>query len=237
MIRPIRSAAVLIAIVASACGGAVTTTASATPTPAPTTPPTPTASAGTTVAPPVPVPAGAIRFATQAKSVATVRVEEHLAVDLVNTDAVLTTDGVTGTLTLKSDGTFTSDSKIVIDMTKLQSDQALRDKWLSLFAIETGKFHESTFVPTRAVGLPTPLPDSGSWSFTLEGTLTVHGTPKPVIWKATIKRDGRDLTGTATTTVQWATFSLEKPQPAVFQVVSVSEDIRLELAFVGKQTD
>ncbi len=233
----IRSMALLIAIVASACGGVATTTQSASPTSAPTASPAPTASAGTTVAPPVAVPAGAVRFVAGPKSTATVRVEEHLAVNLLNTDAVLVTPAVTGTLTLKSDGTFTPDSKITVDMTKLKSDQELRDKWLSLFAIQTATYRESTFVPTRAVGLPLPLPDTGTWTFTLEGTLTVKTASKPVSWKTTLTRTGRDLTGTAATTVQWATFSLEKPQPAVFQVVSVSEDIRLELSFVGTQSD
>ncbi|MDQ2951441.1 MAG: YceI family protein [Chloroflexota bacterium] len=173
----------------------------------------------------------------QSASSAVVRVEEHLAANLINTDAVLTTDGVTGTLTFNPDGTFAPGSRIVVDMTKLHSDQSLRDRWLQLFGVETNKFKESVFVPERATGLPAPLPQSGSWTFALDGALTVHGTPKAVSWKATAKRDGRDLTGTATATVRWSDFGLEKPQAAVTQVVSVSDDIRLELAFIGKQSD
>jgi len=184
-----------------------------------------------------PVPAGGVRFVAQNTSVATVRAEEHLAVNLVNTDAVLTTEGVTGVLTLRADGSFAPDSKIVVDMTKLHSDQALRDKWIQLFGIETNKFKESFFVPERATGLPSPLPQSGSWTFTLDGTLTVHGVAKPVSWKATAKRSGRDLTGTASLTIRWADFNVDKPQAAVFQVVSVSDEIRLELAFVATQND
>ena len=183
------------------------------------------------------MPAGGVRFVAQSASNATVRVEEHLAANLINTDAVLATDGVTGTLTLKADGTFAPGSRIVVDMTKLRSDQSLRDTWIRLFGVETNRFRESVFVPERATGLPMPLPQGGSWSFTLDGTLTVHGTPKAVSWKATAKRDGRDLTGTATTTVRWSDFALAKPQAAVVQVVSVSDEIRLELAFVGKQSD
>src|SRR2546423_10930512 len=61
-----------------------------------------------------PLPAGAVRFvATPFKGLATVRVEEHLAVNLVNTDAVLTSNGVDGLLTLTADGTFTPDSQVV----------------------------------------------------------------------------------------------------------------------------
>ncbi len=165
------------------------------------------------------------------------RVEEHLAVNLINTDAVLTSNGVDGVLTLNADGTFTPDSKLVVDMTRLQSDQSLRDRWIQLFGVQTGKFKTSTFTPQRATGLPSPLPASGQWTFTLDGMLTVHGVTKPVSWKATATRAGRDLTGTATALVHWADFDIEKPQAAVTQVVSVTDDIRLELKFVGTQVD
>jgi polyisoprenoid-binding protein YceI len=229
--------ALALTLALSACSPAPATSGAAAPSasaaPAPTVTPTAAGQMATTA----PVPAGGERFVARPRSVATVRVAEHLAVNLVNTDAVLTTEGVSGTLTLRADGTFTPDSRIVVDMTTLHSDQALRDRWLQLFGIETNRFKESFFVPERAVDLPSPLPSSGAWSFTLEGTLTVHGVARPVIWKATAKRDGRDLTGTATTSVRWADFSLEKPQAAVFQVASVSDDIRLELAFIATQTD
>ena len=185
-----------------------------------------------------PVPAGGVRFiATPFKGLATVRVEEHLAVNLVNTDAVLTSNGVDGVLTLNADGTFAPDSKMVVDMTRLQSDQSLRDKWIELFGIQTGKFKTSTFVPQRATGLPSPLPANGQWTFALDGMITVHGVTKAVSWKATATRTGRDLTGTATALVHWADFDIEKPQAAVTQVVSVTDDIRLELKFVGTQAD
>lgn len=218
-------------LVATACG------APPAAAPSPTSTVVPTASGSATPTPTAGVPSGGVRFIAQTASNATVRVEEHLAVNLINTDAVLATDAVTGTLTLNADGTFAPGSRIVVDMTKLHSDQSLRDTWIRLFGVETNKFKESVFMPERATGLPAPLPQSGSWTFSLDGTLTVHGTPKAVSWKATAKRDGRDLTGTATTTVRWGDFSLERPQAAVTQVVSVSDDIRLELVFVGKQSD
>jgi hypothetical protein len=37
--------------------------------------------------------------------------------------------------------------------------------------------------------------------------------------------------------VHWADFDIEKPQAAVTQVVSVTDDIRLELKFVGTQAE
>ena len=221
---------VVTAVLLSACGGSATVAAPTASITAPATAPTAT--------PAAPVPAGGVRFAaTPFKGTATVKVEEHLAVNLVNTDAVLTSNGVDGVLTLNADGSFGPDSKIVVDLTRLSSDQSLRNKWIELFGIETGKFKTATFVPTRATGLPAPLPASGEWSFTLDGQLTVHGVTKPASWKATAQRSGRDLTGTATTLIPWADFGVEKPQAAITQVVSVSDDIRLELKLVGTQAD
>ena len=184
---------------------------------------------------PTPLPSGAIRFAAAPKSQVTVRVQEHLAVNTINTDAVLVTDGVTGTLTLLPDGTFTPDSKIAVDMTKLKSDQDLRDTWIRLFGIETNKFKEATFVPRKAVGLPSPLPATGTWPFSMDGDLTIHGVTKPATWSGTATRNGPDLNATAKLSTTWADWNVGKPQAAVTQVVSVSDEIRLEIAFVGTQ--
>lgn len=220
----------VVALVVAACGGA---TVVATPTPAPV---------GSTSAPsstaPAALAAGGVRFVTTPfKGLATVKVEEHLAANLINTDAILTSNGVDGVLTVNADGSFAPDSKVVVDMTRLSSDQSLRDKWIQLFGIETGKFRTATFAPEKATGLPSPLPADGEWTFTLDGMLTVHSVTKAVSWKATAARSGRDLMGTATTLVHWADFEIGKPQAAVTQVVSVSDDIRLELKFVGTQSD
>ena len=216
----------VLSLLLSACGAGTTVSSQPPPSAAP--------AAGATAA----VPAGGVRFvATPFKGLATVKVQEHLAVNLINTDAVLTSNGVDGVLTLNADGTFAPDSKIVVDLTRLQSDQSLRDKWIQLFGIETNKFKSATFEPQKATGLPSPLPASGQWTFMLDGRLTVHGVTMAASWTATATRAGRDLSGSATTLIHWADFAVEKPQAAVTQVVSVSDDIRLQLDFVGAQAD
>ncbi len=221
---------VAVAVVLSACGGGASVIASSTPAAATSTSPSSSPTAA--------VPADALRFiATPFKGLATVTVQEHLAVNRITTNAVITSNGVDGGLTLNADGSLAPDSKIVVDLTRLSSDQSLRDKWIELFGIETGTFKTATFVLQEATGLPSPLPANGQWTFTLDGLLSVHGVTKPATWQATATRAGRDLTGAATTLVHWADFNVEKPQAAVTQVVSVSDDIRLELKFVGTQAD
>ena len=222
-------AALVVVLMLTACGGAP----AAAPSPTKEATPVTTPSASPT---PSPLPSGALRFAAQPKSLVTVRVEEHLAVNTINTDAVLTTDGVTGSIVLLPDGSFSTDSTITVDMTKLKSDQDLRDTWIRLFGIETNRYRVATFTPRRAVGLPAPLPASGSWSFTIEGDVTIHGVTKSETWAATATRSGSDLNATAKLTIKWADFGVGKPQAAVTQVVSVSDDIRLEVALVAKES-
>ena len=216
----------VIAVLLSACGAPA-----ATPAATLASAPAPSASVAATL------PFGAIRFAAAPKSQVTVRVQEHLAVNTINTDAVLVTDGVTGTLTLLPDGTFTPDSKITVDMTKLKSDQDLRDTWIRLFGIETNKFKDASFVPRKAVGLPSPLPATGTWPFGIDGDLTIHGVTKPATWSGTATRNGPDLNATAKLSTTWADWNVGKPQAAVTQVVSVSDEIRLEITFVGTQNN
>ena len=84
---------VIVMLALTACAGGPTGAVSTTPSPSPTA-----AVVAAAIATP-PVPAGGVRFvATPFKGAATVKVEEHLAVNLVTTDAVLTSNGVDGAL-------------------------------------------------------------------------------------------------------------------------------------------
>jgi polyisoprenoid-binding protein YceI len=179
------------------------------------------------------VPPGGLVVTVATGSKATVRVRELLAVDTIQTDAVLATDAVSGAAAMLGDGSFAPDSKIVVDVRSLRSDEALRDKWVQLFGLQWGTWPTADFVPTKARGLPLPLPATGDWTFSLDGHLRVRDMTRDVTWAVVAKRNGDALIATATTTVHWADFGVPKPQAAVTQVVSVTDDIRLELALTG----
>jgi len=217
----------LVSLLLSACGTGATV-ASGPPASAAQAAPSSTAA----------VPAGGVRFvATPFKGLATVKVQEHLAVNLINTDAVLTSNGVDGVLTLKGrrhvrarlEDRGGHDETAERSVPSRQVDPAVRDR--------DEQVQDGDLRATEGTGLPSPLPANGQWTFTLDGRLTVHGVTKAASWNATATRAGRDLSGSATTLIHWADFDVEKPQAAVTQVVSVSDDIRLELDFVGAQAD
>ena len=147
---------------------------------------------------------------------------------------VHTASGAAGTFELNADGTFSSDSKITFDLTTLSSDQRDRDNFVKQDTLGVRQFPTATFVPTKVTGLTLPMPASGSFTFTLAGNLTLHGTTKDVTFDVTAKRDGSSLTATATNNPTWkfADFGMRAPS-VPFRVVSVVDEIRLSVDLVA----
>jgi len=226
-----RASARLIAVaavasfLATACGGLaspVTTTS----TPTPSTTPT-----GTAVATSV---ASTEAWAVSDKSKATIRVREQLVGVSLPSDAVLTATGATGSFDLHVDGTFASGSKISFDVTTLSSDERNRDSFIKQDTLQVRQFPKAEFVPTKVSGLSLPLATSGSFTFTLTGNMTIRGTTKEVIFDVVAKRDGSDLTATATASPSWKFGDFGMTAPSVpFRVVSVTDEIRVAIDLVA----
>ena len=224
---------------------APTTAPAAAPTTAPAAAPTapaaaPTAPAASAPANPTPATsaaapaaAGAVAFVIDAtKSVATFRVNEQLVGKDLPNDAVGTSKGVTGTIALDASGKVNAAaSKITVDMNAFATDSSMRDGFIKRNTLDVGKYPTAEFLPASAEGLPSPLPTTGEATFKLTGTMTVHGTTKPVTWSVTAKRDGKSLTGKATTTIVFGDFGMTPPKAGA--VVSVKDEIRLEIELVA----
>jgi polyisoprenoid-binding protein YceI len=182
------------------------------------------------------VPVGALRFQiVPGQSKATFRVREQLANRPLESDAVGSTDSVSGQLVLQPNGTIVSNaSKIAVDVSSLATDQPLRDNFIKRSTLQVQQYPTAEFVPTKVEGLPSPLPASGEYTFQLTGLMTLHGVQKGVTWDVTASRDGANLTGTATTQFKFGDFGMTPPKaPAVLSVV---DDIRLETNLVASAT-
>ena len=159
------------------------------------------------------------------------RVREQLAgVDFPN-DAVGKTSRIEGAIVIGDDGRFVRDeSRFVVDLVSLESDQSRRDNYLRRNTLKTDSFPSVTFVPTSARGLPAMLPATGDLTFELVGDLTVRNVTKSVTWQVKGTRGSSGaVTGTATTSFNFAEFSL--PVPKVARVLSVDDKITLEYDF------
>lgn len=193
--------------------------------------PTPTATATTTAATTAPS-AGA--WTVTDKSKATIRVREQLVGVSLPSDAVLTATGAKGTFELKSDGTFASGSKITFELSTLSSDERDRDNFIKNDTLQVRQFPTAEFVPTKTSGLTLPLATSGTFTFTLTGDMTIKGKTKEVTFDVTAKRDGSDLTVTATANPSWRFGDFGMRAPSVpFRVLSVTDEIRAAIDIVA----
>lgn len=208
----------------AACGGSA---AVATPTATSTATGSATGAATATTA-----PAGA--WTVTDKSKATIRVREQLVGVSLPSDAVLTTSGAKGSFALTTDGTFASGSKITFDLSTLASDERDRDNFIKRDTLQVSQFPTAEFVPTKTTGLALPLPTSGTFTFTLTGNMTIKGKTKEVTFDVTAKRDGSDLTATATASPSWKFGDFGMTAPSVpFKVLSVTDEIRVAIDIVA----
>ena len=238
--RLIRFGLTCIAVTLMAAGCASTqavppaVTTAPLPTTAPTVAPTAVQVAPSTGSTPVPTTnsnssSGTIRFVlVPEKSEARFRVREQLANANLPNDAIGRTKDFTGALVIKLDGSIVAaDSKFVVNMGTLTSDQSMRDNFLRGSVLQVNQFPSAVFVPKQASGLPSPLPQSGSVTFKLTGDLAVRNVTKPVTWDVTAQVQGNQVTGQATTSFKFEDFSLT--QPRVARVLSIEDNIKLEL--------
>lgn len=159
------------------------------------------------------------------------RVTEQLAGISFPNDAVGTTDAITGAIVLNPDGSFGPTSKIEVDLTTLSTDQAMRDGYVRRNTLEVEKFPTLTIVPKRANGLKMPLPSGmgAQAGFQLVTDMTLHGVTKEITWTTIATFASDAVSGSAKTTLDFATFNLAKPSLA--RLVSVDDKINLEIEF------
>ena len=165
------------------------------------------------------------------------KVREQLAGISFPSDAVGTTEAVTGTLVVNPDGSIdAARSKLTVDLRTLKSDQQMRDGYIQKNTLESEKFPMIEFVPKRATGLPVPIPAGmgAQAGFQLIGDMTLHGVTKEATWNVVATFGNDQVAGRATTTLQFATFNLTKPSLA--RLMSVDDKIDLEIEFRAKRS-
>jgi polyisoprenoid-binding protein YceI len=177
--------------------------------------------------------ADAIRLVVDSSaSQASYHAREQLVGKTLPSDAVGTSKSVSGALVLGADGSVLADqSKIIVDLTKLQSDESRRDNFVRNDTLQTSRFPTATFVPNAVQGLTVPLPTSGQATFQLLGDLTVHGVTKPVTWQVAANFADATVSGTATTNVKITDFGMTPPKAG--PVLSIEDALTLELAFTA----
>ena len=229
---PLALASLLMLSIIACSGGEAPTP---TPTPTPDSPPqqtpetvvsTPQSAAG----------AGGVILEISSGSEARYVVREELARLSFPNDAMGVTQDVSGELTLEADGTVRTESSLIrVDLSTLQSDEGRRDNYVRSRTLGTGQYPYTDFVPTAISGLNWPLPSTGEASFSITGDLTIRDVTKEVTWETSAQFSEDRIMGTATTNFTFDEFNLTVPSVAV--VLSVENNIRLEIDFVLQKTE
>jgi polyisoprenoid-binding protein YceI len=150
-------------------------------------------------------------------------------------EAVGSTKQVNGAVVITNDGAIVPDqSKIIVDLSTLASDRGQRDNFIKQNTLQTAQYPNAELVLREATDLLKPLPTTGADSFQLLGDLTVRGVTRPVQWDVQADFSPEAVTGTATTLVRITDFGMQTPRAG--QVLSVEDEIRLELDFTAKRS-
>lgn len=157
-------------------------------------------------------------------------VREQLARFDFPNDAVGRTSQVTGGIVLDGQGRVVAgESRFVINMASLESDNDRRDNFVRRNTLQTEEHPNVTFVPRSFTGLPWPLPATGAVQFRMVGDLTIRGVTRPATWDVMAQVSNGALRGEARTQFTFAEFDITKPRVA--SVLSVADEIRLEYTF------
>ena len=158
------------------------------------------------------------------------RIREQLVrVDLPG-EAVGKTTEITGGIGVGPDGRIIpEESKFVVNVGPLKSDRDMRDGYVRRRVLETDQYPTVEFTPTGFRGLPKSLPTTGSHTFDVIGSLTVHGVTKRTTWRVTAEAKNGQVTGSASTLFTFSDFNIQQPRVPV--LLSVEDTIRLEYDF------
>ena len=175
---------------------------------------TPAAAATTQATPVTGIPApGVFKFVIdQSGSEVKYVVREKLARLPVSSDAVGTTNQISGELFLNNQGLVAGQkSSFTVDLRTLKTDESLRDRFVSTNVLQTGRFPTAEFVAESITGFPANYVEGQEASMTLKGTLTIHGVSKPVEWAVKARRSGGTLTGIADIDFNMSDYGITPP--------------------------
>jgi polyisoprenoid-binding protein YceI len=119
---------------------------------------------------------------------------------------------------------------IVIDVSQLTSDENRRDNYIRNNALESSKYPQATFVPTKIEGIPASVKPGETLTLKVTGDLTVKETTKPVTFDVTLTANEDKLTGSAVTQILLSDFSVG---PIQIAMLATEDEAKLAFDFVA----
>jgi polyisoprenoid-binding protein YceI len=114
--------------------------------------------------------------------------------------------------------------EIVVDATSGDSGNGARDRRMHQSILESQKFPEITFVPSRLRGT---VNTSGESKVEIDGTFTIHGTSRPLTASAVVSASGDRLQAKVHFVVPYVSWGMKNPS-TLFLRCAESVDIDLD---------
>jgi len=143
---------------------------------------------------------------------------------------------VHGTFKLKSGtirfnrATGKADGSIDVDMTSEESDNVSLDRKILADVLETRKYPEAAFIPTRIDGR---LEADGESLLQLSGTFRLHGIEHDLMVETTLTRNGDQLTATTQFQVPYVDWGMRNPGGMLLRV---GNQVEINIKTVGRIT-
>ncbi len=104
--------------------------------------------------------------------------------------------------------TGAAQGEILVDVTTGESGNQSRDAHMQKDVLESDKYPQAIFHPTKVTGVLKPGPPQ---TVSVDGTFTIHGTDHPLKLEMTVKVDGPDAVATTKFTVPYVAWGMKDP--------------------------
>ncbi len=121
---------------------------------------------------------------------------------------------------------------ITADVSQFKSDNGRRDNAIRGRFLESERFPTVTFVPTQIEGLPDTYQDGQEFSLKISGDLTIRDITRPVNFDATVRLDGDQLSGQATTIILMSDFQFGPI--SVAGILKTEDEAKITLTFIAR---
>lgn len=150
-----------------------------------------------------------------------------------NNDAIGTTHSVTGSFSIKRGASpLVEGMKITVDLSTLQTDSAMRDRYVRQNTLQTDIYPDATFVSVSTQGLPSTYTDGQTVQFQLIGNLTMHGKTNKEVFAVQGQIVGSTITGKATSTIYMTDFGITPPDLA--NIAIAQNKVLITITFTAK---
>jgi polyisoprenoid-binding protein YceI len=123
--------------------------------------------------------------------------------------------------------TGVASGELLVDLTTGESGNAERDAKMKNVVLESGKYPEAFFKPTKISGTLKP---GEMQTVNVEGTFNIHGADHPLSLKIDVKLDGNQATATTHFTVPYEAWGMK--DPSVF-VLRVAKEVQVDITAHG----